>query len=103
MPNSLTCSRTRRTRTGGVGSGRPIFCPRDPIGPGAEKKTYTSERDIHSSPVGSTRSLYYVGVNDDQEQQLLANLHDTCAWSLPAGVAAGDAQTWSPNGEVHRD
>ncbi|MFD8652525.1 hypothetical protein [Streptomyces mirabilis] len=72
---------------GEKGTEHPIFCPRDPIGPGAEKKTYMSERDIHSSPVGSTRSLYYVGVNDDQEQQLLANLHDTCAWSLPAGVA----------------
>ncbi|MFI1769598.1 hypothetical protein ACH41H_47470 [Streptomyces sp. NPDC020800] len=72
---------------GAKGTEHPIFCPRDPIGAEAEKKTYTSERDVHNSPVGSTRSLYYLGVNDDQEQQLLANLHDDCAWGLPAGAS----------------
>ncbi|OLZ62152.1 hypothetical protein AV521_42830 [Streptomyces sp. IMTB 2501] len=71
---------------GKKGTEHPVYCPRDPIGPEAEKKTYTSERDVHTSPVGSTRSLYYLTVNDDQEQKLLANLHGDCAWSLPAGA-----------------
>ncbi|MEV5877435.1 hypothetical protein AB0L75_25060 [Streptomyces sp. NPDC052101] len=41
---------------------------------------------MHNSQVGSTRTLYYLRVNDDQEQKLLTNLHDNCAWSLPAGA-----------------
>lgn len=71
---------------GTKGTKHPIFCPRDPISPDSEKKTYTSEQDVHTSPVGTARSLYYIRVDEDQEQKLLDNQHDNCALGLPAGA-----------------
>ncbi|MFJ4831504.1 hypothetical protein ACIP79_16500 [Streptomyces sp. NPDC088747] len=71
---------------GEPGTEHTVFCPSDPITPGQEAKTYTTTRDIDDSELHSKRSLSYLKVTTDQEQELLANLHDTCAWKLPAGV-----------------
>ncbi|MEU9191126.1 hypothetical protein AB0D14_42875 [Streptomyces sp. NPDC048484] len=71
---------------GDPGTEHTVYCPRDPIAPGQDKKTYTTTRDIHESELHSKRALYYLKVTTDQEQELLANLQDDCAFELPAGV-----------------
>lgn len=71
---------------GDPGTEHTVYCPRDPIAHGQEKRTYTTTRDIHESKLHSKRALYYLKVTTDQEQELLANLQDDCAFELPAGV-----------------
>ncbi|KIF68688.1 hypothetical protein HY68_08670 [Streptomyces sp. AcH 505] len=71
---------------GEPGTEHTVFCPTDPITPGQEARTYTITRDIHESSLHSKRTLYYLKVTNDEEQELLANLHDTCAWKLPPGA-----------------
>lgn len=71
---------------GDPGTEHTVYCPSDPITPGQEAKTYTTTRDIHESELHSKRALSYLKVTTDQEQELLANLYDTCAWKLPPGA-----------------
>jgi hypothetical protein len=71
---------------GAPGTEHTVYCPSDPITSGRAAKTYTSTRDIHESDLHSKRSLSYLKVDTDQEQELLANLYDTCAWKLPPGA-----------------
>ncbi|MCX4564705.1 hypothetical protein OHA02_52475 [Streptomyces phaeochromogenes] len=71
---------------GDPGTEHTVYCPRDPIAQGQEKRTYTTTRDIQESKLHSKRALYYLKVTTDQEQELLANLQDDCAFELPAGV-----------------
>ncbi|MEV0281976.1 hypothetical protein AB0I22_37130 [Streptomyces sp. NPDC050610] len=71
---------------GKPGTEHTVYCPKDSITPGEEARTYTTTRDIHDSPLRSKRALYYLKVTTDEEQELLSNLHDTCAWKLPPGA-----------------
>ncbi|KPI15651.1 hypothetical protein OK074_2096 [Actinobacteria bacterium OK074] len=71
---------------GKPGTEHTVYCPTDPITPGEEARTYTTTRDIHDSPLHSKRALYYLKVTTDEEQELLSNLYDTCAWKLPPGA-----------------
>ncbi|MFI6341106.1 hypothetical protein [Streptomyces sp. NPDC050535] len=71
---------------GDQGTEHTVYCPRDPIASGQEKRVYTTTRDIHESKLHSKRALYYLKVTTDQEQELLANLQEDCAFELPAGV-----------------
>ena len=71
---------------GDPGTEHTVYCPRDPITPEQESRTYTTTRNIQASELHSKRAMYYLRVTSGQEQELLANLHDGCAFELPAGV-----------------
>ncbi|MFJ3671547.1 hypothetical protein ACIPSE_34305 [Streptomyces sp. NPDC090106] len=71
---------------GDPGTEHTIYCPKDPIKAGQPARTYTATRDISKSELHSKRTMYYLKVTNDQEQELLANLQDDCAFELPSGV-----------------
>ncbi|MEV7347056.1 hypothetical protein [Streptomyces sp. NPDC093544] len=71
---------------GDPGTEHTIYCPKDPIKPGQAARTYTTTRDIQKSELHSKRAMYYLKVTNEQEQELMANLQDECAFKLPAGV-----------------
>ncbi|MFD6491627.1 hypothetical protein [Streptomyces sp. NPDC060188] len=71
---------------GAPGTEHTVFCPTDPITPGQEARTYTKTHDTNGSPLHAKRTLYYLKVTNDEEQELLANVYDTCAWKLPPGA-----------------
>lgn len=77
---------SQEDNVGEKGTEHSVYCPKESISPSAKAGSYTTEREVQRSPIGSKKSLYYLRVDAAQEQELFANVVDTCVWKLPLGA-----------------